>query len=51
MAASPGTTAAVVGRIWAWRMSVRTSPRVSGVLTVMTVPVAPARAVRPDRCR
>ena len=35
----------------AWLASVRTSERWAAVITVTTTPSAPARAVRPERCR
>ena len=44
-------TRVVVGWILAARVSVRTSLTCWSVISVMTVPAAPARAVRPERCR
>ena len=35
----------------ALRVSACTSPACSSVISVITVPAAPARAVRPERCR
>src|SRR3954471_19585960 len=48
---APGLIADTSGLIPAWRASVRTSPAWSGVAMVTTAPSAPARAVRPERCR
>src|SRR6266545_7362983 len=49
--AEPGLTLAVRGDTPAWRIRPRTSPACAGLCTVITTPAAPARAVRPDRCR
>ncbi|MFP5375342.1 MAG: hypothetical protein ACLGIO_00980 [Acidimicrobiia bacterium] len=51
MRASPGATEAVAGRMPALRAIACTSPRWSGVARETTTPSAPARAVRPERCR
>ena len=46
------TAAAAIGQVMpALRVSCRTSSTWSSVIRVITVPVAPARAVRPERCR
>ena len=44
-------TFVVVGEILAARVRSRTSLTCWSVISVMTVPAAPARAVRPERCR
>src|SRR4051812_17354820 len=49
--ASPGRVFVVVGLTPALRVRSRTSRCWSSVIRVITVPCAPARAVRPDRCR
>src|SRR5699024_3062072 len=51
MCSLPGVTDTTSGLIDAWRISWRTSRRCSCSPTVTTWPLAPARAVRPDRCR
>ena len=51
IAAPPGDTRTVVGLMPARLVSSRTSACWSGVATVTTTPAAPARAVRPERCR
>lgn len=48
---APGRTRVVTGLMPAWRVNVRISPDWSGVDRVITIPSAPALAVRPDRCR
>ena len=47
----PGTTRVNVGLMPAWRVSAVTSRDWSAVAIVTTMPAAPARAVRPERCR
>ena len=49
--AEPGLTVAASGLTPARRISPRTSAAWAGLCRVMTTPSAPARAVRPDRCR
>ena len=46
-----GPTAATIGTTSALRIRVRTSPVCAGVCRVITMPLAPARPVRPERCR
>ena len=48
---APGETRTIVGVIPARRVSTWTSERCASVCTVTTTPEAPARAVRPERCR
>ena len=48
---SSGVTRVVVGSMPALLVSARTLRRWLSVMRVMTVPVAPARAVRPERCK
>ena len=47
----PGVTGMVAAAMPACFISLRTSSACSGSITVTTVPPAPARAVRPERCR
>jgi len=49
--ADPGVTVAVSGTTPAFRIRSRTARAWAGSWRVITVPAAPARAVRPDRCR
>lgn len=51
VSAAPGPMRADAGRMPAWRIMVATSRDWSGRITVTTVPLAPALAVRPERCR
>ncbi len=47
----PSDTRVIVGLIPALRVRSRTSPVWLSSIIVTTVPAAPARAVRPERCR
>src|ERR1700722_9255497 len=49
--ADPGVTLALSGTTPAFRIRSRTAAAWAGVCRVITVPAAPALAVRPDRCR
>lgn len=49
--ASPGRSLLVRGVMPARRVRARTLATWSSVIKVITVPFAPARAVRPERCR
>jgi len=48
--AEPGPVAEARGVTPAWRIGARTPAACAAVCTVTTVPAAPLRAVRPDRC-
>lgn len=50
-ASSAGRMRSMPALIPAFLISIRTSFPCSGSTRVTTVPAAPARAVRPDRCR